>query len=473
MSVDATIIGAGPNGLAAAITLARAGKSVIVYEANETIGGGARSAKLTLPGFVHDTCSAIHPLAIASPFFRALPLEKFGLAWIQPPLEVAHPFDDGTAALLTRDVAQTASQFPRDARAYAALFAPLARNAEKILSDVLGPFPFPPRHPLALAQFGIPALAPAAWLARALFRDEPARGLFAGLAAHAILPLDKPITSAFGLIMGLLGHSTGWTLPRGGAQKITDALAAYIRSLGGKIVAGRRVESLDELPPTRAVLFDVTPRQLLNIAGDRLRGAYRKNLEQYRYGAGVFKMDFALDAPVPWRAKECARAGTVHLGGTLEEIIASERAVEHGAVSAAPFVLVAQPSLFDDTRAPRGKHVVWAYCHAPNGWSGDATKMIEDQIERFAPGFRARVLARHVFTPAAMEQHNANYIGGDINGGAQDLLQLFTRPAPRLNPYATPARDIFICSSSTPPGGGVHGMCGYHAANAALRGVLK
>ncbi len=466
---DALVVGSGPNGLAAAITLARAGKSVIVYEANETIGGGARSAELTLPGFIHDTCSAIHPLAVGSPFFRALPLEKFGLEWIQPPDSLAHPFDDGTAALLTRDVAATAAQFSRDARAYAALMNPLARNAEKVLDDVLGPLPFPPRHLIPLTQFGIPALFPAALLARLIFREERARAFFAGLAAHSILPLDQPITAAFGLMLGLLGHAYGWAMPRGGAQKIADALAAYLRSLGGEIIAGRRVESQEELPPARAALFDVTPRQLLKITGEKFSGGYRRALENYRYGAGVFKVDWALDAPIPWQAKECLRAGTVHLGGSFAEIVASERAVEQGRVSDAPFVLLAQQSLFDDTRAPRGKQTAWAYCHVPNGWNGDATALIENQIERFAPGFRARILARHAFTTHQMQTHNANYIGGDINGGAQDILQLYTRPAPRLNPYTTPARDIFICSSATPPGGGVHGMCGYHAARAALK----
>ncbi|MBI3536299.1 MAG: NAD(P)/FAD-dependent oxidoreductase [Chloroflexi bacterium] len=471
---DAVIVGAGPNGLAAAITIARAGHSVLVLEANETIGGGARSAQLTLPRFIHDPCSAIHPLALASPFFKALPLEKFGLDWIHPAAPLAHPLDDGTAIILERSIDATAAQLGRDARAYARLYSPFVRGAEKFVVDLLGPLPLPPRDAILFTRFGINALLPASLLARFIFRDVRARALFAGMSAHSMLSLDAPITSAFGLTLGILGHSVGWPLPRGGAQKIADALAGYLKSLGGEIVANQRVTSLDELPRAHAILFDTTPREFLNIARDRVRGIYRAQLKNFRYGAGVFKMDWALDAPIPWQAQECLRAGTVHLGGTLEEIAASERAVARGAVSARPYVLLAQQSLFDPSRAPAGKHTAWAYIHVPNNWNGDATEIIENQIERFAPGFRARILARHSYSPAQMEQHDANFVGGDINAGAQNLFQLYTRPAWNfLNPYATSLRGIYLCSSSTPPGGGVHGMCGYHAARAALREIFQ
>lgn len=464
-SYDAVVIGSGPNGLAAAITLLRAGRSVLVVEANETPGGGARSAELTLPGFVHDVCSAVHPLAANSPFFRTLPLEQHSLEWIHPPAPLAHPLDDGTAVILERSIEATSETLGADEDAYRKLMSPLVRDWPRLEPALLAPLKLP-RHPLTLARFGWRALRSAKGLAGSLFKDERARALFAGLAAHSMLPLENTATAAFGLVLGITGHAVGWPAPRGGSQKITDALVAYFKSLGGEVVVGRRVESVDEFPQARVVLCDLTPRGLLRVAGHRLPASYRRRLGRYRYGPGAFKLDWALDGPVPWRAKECLRAGTVHLGGTLDEIAASERAAWKGEHAEKPFVLLAQPSLFDPTRAPEGKHTVWAYCHVPNGSDVDMTERIEKQIERFAPGFRDRVLARSVMPPSELERRNANLVGGDINGGAQDIRQLFVRPTLRL--YSTPDKRLYICSSSTPPGGGVHGMCGYHAARAAL-----
>ena len=465
---DAVVVGSGPNGLAAAITLARTGLSVLVCEAKESIGGGARSAELTLPGFVHDICSAIHPLGVASPFFRTLPLGEHGLEWVYPPASLAHPFDDGTAALLERSVAATAQTLGPDAAAYQKLMAPLVGAWSKLADALLGPLR-PPRHPLALLWFGLRALRSARGLAERLFTGERARALFAGLGGHAIMPLERPLTAAFGLILGILGHVAGWPVARRGSQQIANALVSYLRALGGEVVTGVAISGIDDLPPARAILFDVTPRQLLRIVGSRLPVGYRRRLKRYRYGPAAFKVDWALNGPIPWTAPACTRAATVHVGGTLAEIAASERAVWQGCDHDRPFVLVAQQSLFDPTRAPAGKHVAWAYCHVPNGSTYDMTERIERQIERFAPGFRDRILARSVMSPAMLERYNPNYIGGDINGGVQDLWQLFTRPTFRLVPYSTPAQGLYICSSSTPPGGGVHGMCGYFAARAALR----
>ncbi|HEY3550816.1 MAG TPA: NAD(P)/FAD-dependent oxidoreductase [Gaiellaceae bacterium] len=465
---DAVVVGAGPNGLAAAIVLAREGLSVRVVEAAHSVGGGARSAELTLPGFVHDICSAIHPLGIASPLFRTLPLAEHGLDWVESPAPLAHPFDDGTAALLERSREAAASTLGDDAERWRRLFAPLARDAEPLLEDVLAPLHLP-AHPVALARFGARAAPPATTLARLSLRGAKARGLFAGLAAHSMLPLGRPPSAAFGLMLGLLGHAVGWPFPSGGSQRLSDALASYLRSLGGEIETGHRVESLAELGGARAILLDVTPRGLLELAGDRLPARYRGRLERYRYGPGVFKLDWALDWPIPWRAEECTRAATVHLGATLEEIAASEAAPGRGELAERPYVLLAQQSLFDPTRAPAGRHTAWAYCHVPNGSTVDMTARIERQVERFAPGFRRRILARSALGPAALERHNPNYVGGDINGGAATLSQLFTRPVARISPYSTPLPGVFLCSSSTPPGGGVHGMCGYHAAQAALR----
>jgi phytoene dehydrogenase-like protein len=465
---DAVVVGAGPNGLAAAIVLAQAGGSVRVLEARGTVGGGARSAELTLPGFVHDVCSAIHPLGVASPFFQTLPLAEHGLEWIEPPAALAHPFDDGSAVLLERSQDAEVPGLGEDESRWRRLFAPLARDAEPLLEDVLAPLHLP-AHPILLARFGARAALSATALARLSFRGARARGLFAGLAAHSMLPLERPPSAAFGLMLGLLAHSVGWPLPRGGSQRLSDALASQLRSLGGEIETGRRAESLDELGDARPVLLDVTPRGLLALAGDRLPARYRRRLEHYRYGPGVFKLDWALDGPIPWRAEECALAATVHLGATLEEIAASEAAPFRGEVAERPYVLLAQQSLFDPTRAPAGRHTAWAYCHVPNGSTVDMTARIEAQVERFAPGFRERILARSALGPAELESYNENYVGGDINGGAANLSQLFTRPVARVSPYTTPLPGVFLCSASTPPGGGVHGMCGFHAARAALR----
>jgi phytoene dehydrogenase-like protein len=464
---DAVVVGAGPNGLAAAITLARAGAAVLLVEAKETIGGGTRSAALTLPGYTHDVCSAIHPLGVVSPFFRTLPLDQFGLEWVYPPVELAHPLGNGEAALITRSVEETADRLGRDGRAYRRLFAPLVARYEELLHEFLGPLRLP-KYPLTMARFGMRAILPAATLARMLYRNDPARALFAGMAAHAIMPLERPATAGFGLILTTLAHAVGWPMARGGSQQIADALGAYFESLGGRIETGRTVESVDELPQARAYLLDVTPRQLTRIAGGRLPRRYRRQLSRYRYGPGVFKIDYALAGPIPWRAAGVHQAATVHVGGTLPEIAASERAVWQGQPSERPFVLVVQQSQFDSSRAPNGNHTAWAYCHVPNGSPQDMTGRIEAQIERFAPGFRDCVLARHTHSAAQLEGYNPNYIGGDINGGVQDLGQLFTRPVASLSPYRTPASGIYICSSSTPPGGGVHGMCGYYAAQAAL-----
>jgi phytoene dehydrogenase-like protein len=465
---DAIVIGAGPNGLAAAITLARAGRSVLVLEAGETIGGGCRSAELTLPDFVHDICAAIHPYAAGSPFLRGLPLEDYGVAWVHPPAAMAHPLDDGRVALLERSIDASGKTLGPDADAWRRLIEPFAAHWDALAGDILGPLRIP-RYPLLTARFGIEALRSARGLAEGIFRGSVARAMVAGIGAHALLPLDQPPTAAAAIVMGTLAHVAGWPMARGGSQTVADALGAYLRTLGGEIRTNSLVQSLDELPPARAVLCDVTPRQLLALAGDRLPASYRRALRRYRYGPGVCKVDFALDGPILWRASECAQAGTVHLGGMLEEIAAAEQAVWRGETPERPFVLLAQQSLFDPTRAPDGKHTAWAYCHVPSGSPCDMSARIERQIERFAPGFGDRILARHVMTAPDLEAHNPNYIGGDITGGVQDLFQLFTRPTVSLDPYRTPAPGLYLCSSSTPPGGGVHGLCGYFAARSALR----
>jgi len=468
MEFDAIVVGSGPNGLAAAITLARQGWKVQVIEAKDTVGGGMRTAELTLPGFRHDICSAIHPLGMGSPFFRTLDLSGYGLEWIQPELPLAHPFEDGTAVALQQSLDYTKQGLGRDGAAYGRLLGPIVRNWDAVAQEFLGPLRLP-RHPLVMAQFGLRALWPAKSTAKALFRAEKSRAFFAGLAAHAIMPLEWPTTTAFGLMLAALGHVVGWPLPRGGSQAIADALAAYLVDLGGEIVTGHEVKSLGELPDARAVLLDVTPRQVLQIAGEQLPNRYRHQLEKYRYGPGVFKIDWALSEPIPWRAEACRRAGTVHIGPTLEEICASEQAVWQGKHSGRPYTLVTQQSLFDGTRAPNGQHTGWAYCHVPHGSSEDMTAVIEGQIERFAPGFYDCILAKHTMTADDFQRYNPNYIGGDINGGVQNWRQLFTRPVPRLNPYSTPLPNLFLCSSSTPPGGGVHGMCGTYAAQSVLK----
>ena len=439
-----------------------------VLEAEDRVGGGASSAELTLPGFVHDLGSAIHPLGYASPFFATLPLEEHGLEWVHPPAPLAHPLDDGTAAVLERSAEKTGATLGRDAEAYRNLMDPLTEDARRIQKTLTGSTRLP-RHPLALASAGLRSLGSARGFAGAAFGGERARALFAGNAAHSFLALEKRPSALFGLVLGTLGHAFGWPLPKGGSQSISDALASYLISLGGEVFTGVRVRSVEEVPKTRTVLFDVTPRQLLDIAGVHFTERYRGALKRYRYGPGVFKLDLALDGPIPWTAEECLRAGTVHLGGTLEEISAGEAAVARGEHPERPFVLLAQQSLFDPTRAPAGKHTVWAYCHVPNGSTFDMTQRIEAQIERFAPGFGDRVLARSAWGPADLEGWNANLVGGDINGGYMDVRQLFARPMMRTNPYSTSAPGLYLCSSSTPPGGAVHGLCGFMAARSALR----
>lgn len=469
---DAVVVGSGPNGLAAAIHLAQHRQSVLVVEAKSTVGGGARSAELTLPGFVHDVCSAIHPLGKASPFFSRLPLEQHGVEWVDPPAPLAHPLDDGSAVIVERSVEETARDLGRDSSPYRRLMSPLVRNWDLLAEQLLGP-PRLPRHPFALAQFGLRAMRSASGLATGLFDAERARAAFAGCAAHSILPLERPLTASFGLILGGSAHAVGWPLPAGGSQRLADGLASYFRSLGGVIETNRPVTSFEELDGAGVVLFDTTPRQVVSIAGSHLPPGYRRRLTRFRYGPGVFKLDLALDGPIPWKAEECARAGTVHVGGTLNEIAESEQAPHRNLHAEKPFVLVAQQSLFDSSRAPLGKQAVWAYCHVPNGSTVDMSDPILSQIERFAPGFRDRIVARSTMSSVDLEEYNGNYIGGDISAGAHTGLQLLARPVLRLNPYSTPNPRIFICSASTPPGAGVHGMCGYFAARAALRRLRR
>ena len=462
------VVGSGPNGLAAAVVLAEAGRPVVVLEGEEVLGGGCRSAELTLPGFVHDTCSTVQSLALASPFLSGLPLADHGLELVHPDAPLAHPLDDGSAVVLERSVEQTARGLGADGAAYQRLLAPLVAHAEGLLGDILAP-PRPPRHPLLLARFGLSAVRSANGLARSRFEGERARALLAGCCAHSILSLRAPVSAAFGIVLAMSAHRVGWPVARGGSQRLADALASHLRSLGGEIETSQPVGSLDELPPAAATLLDVTPRQLLRLAGERLPSTYRRRLSRYRYGPGVFKLDWALDGPIPWTAPEVARAGTVHVGGTLEQVAASEQAAFGGEHHERPFVLLVQPTLFDPTRAPEGRHTAWAYCHVPHGSTRDMTRAIEAQVERFAPGFADRVLARSAMDSAEVERRNPNCVGGDINGGVQDLRQLLTRPLARAVPYSTPLPGVYLCSSSTPPGGGVHGMCGFHAARAALR----
>ncbi len=468
---DAIVLGSGPNGLAAAIALQQKGLSVLLIEGKTTIGGGLRTAELTLPGFYHDICSAIHPFGASSPFFSTLPLAQYGLEWIFPPVSAAHPFDDGTAAALFGSITDTARTLGIDEQAYHRLLDPLIESWPQLLPQILGPLTWP-AHPLDLARFGLIGLPPVTTLAHR-FHTREARGLLAGMAAHAMLPLTNLSTAAVALVFLLLGHSKGWPLARRGSIAVAEALAQYFKALGGTIQTGTFIQSLSQLPSSRALFLDVSPRKLLQLGGHRWSSLYRWQLERYRYGMGVFKVDWALAAPIPFSAAACREAGTVHLGGSFEEIKASEAQTAAGGHPQNPFILLAQQSLFDPWRAPEGQHTGWAYCHVPNGSRRDCTETIERQVERFAPGFRERILARHVMDTSQMEEYNPNYIGGDINGGSFDIGQLFTRPALRRSPYRTSQKGIYLCSASTPPGGGVHGMCGYHAAKRALKDLFR
>jgi phytoene dehydrogenase-like protein len=463
----AVVVGAGPNGLAAAIVLAQAGLRVEVFEAEPQPGGGARTLPLTLPGYMHDFGSAVHPMALASPFFSTLPLGDYGLEWIQPSAPLAHPLDDGTAVILERNLDKAEAALGEDGKQWRRMFGPFAERWSQLAPEVLRPVSLFPKHPFLMARLGLMGFPSANAVAQFWFRSPRTRALFAGLAAHSILSLEEPLSSAFGIMLGATAHAVGWPIPKGGAQAITKALCAHLSKLGGEIHVSSRVENLSQLGKYDVALCDVTPRQLVRIAGERLSPGYRRKLEAYRYGPAVFKVDYALSSPIPWKAPECARAATVHIGGTLEEFVVSEDAMRHGREAERPFVLLAQPTLFDPSRAPEGKHIGWAYCHVPNGSQVDMLPRIEAQIERFAPGFRDCVLERRAFSPASLEAMDANLVGGDIGGGLSNLPQFLLRPTRRF--YATSARDIFICSSSTPPGGGVHGMCGYNAAKLALK----
>lgn len=465
---EAVVIGSGPNGLAAAIELARGGVDVLVVEADDEVGGGTRSAELTRPGFLHDVCSAVHPMGVLSPFFRQLPLDRFGLEWIRPPASVAHPMPDGEAVMIWRDLERTAEALGRDGRRYRQLIAPLLRDPHGLLADAMGPLGIP-SHPIQMTRFGLRAAFSANRLARLLFREDRARALLAGCAGHSVLPLSQPLTAALGVLFALTAHVDDWPVARGGSRSIAAALAGYLEHLGGRIETGRRITRLDELPAASVILFDTSPDQLASIGGEALPSRYRKRLGRYRYGPGAFKLDWALDGPIPWQDPRCLEASTVHVGGTLEEICASEKDMYAGRHSDRPYLILCQQSQFDATRAPAGQHTGYAYCHVPAGSTLDRTEVVEAQIERFAPGFRDRILARHVTTAADFEAHNPNYRGGAITGGVADALQLFNRPVTRLDPYSTPNPRLFICSAATPPGGGVHGLGGYYAARSALK----
>ncbi|MDQ3393621.1 MAG: NAD(P)/FAD-dependent oxidoreductase [Bacteroidota bacterium] len=468
---DAVVIGSGPNGLAAAIAMQREGLSVIVIEGKASIGGGMRTEELTLPGYHHDVCSAIHPLGADSPFFRTVPLEEHGMEWIYPHLALAHPLDDGTVGQMYHSIEDTAKSFGIDGSAYIDLMQPFTKRWNDLVIDILGPLRIP-NNPLLMARFGLKAMQSATGLANATFKNPVTKGFFAGLAAHSMIPLDKISTSAIGLVLGILGHHKGWPLPKGGSQKIADAMVSYFKKLGGTVETNHMVKSLKELPSSHALIFDTNTIQMMKIAGHKFSSLYKFQLNRFKYGVGVFKVDYAYEGKIPFKSELCKKAGTVHLGGTIEEIARSEKDAWLGKHSERPFVLLTQQSTFDDTRAPEGKSTVWAYCHVPQGSPVDMSAHIDNQIERFAPGFKERILARHTISAAQYESHNPNYYGGDINAGAQDVTQIFTRPALRLSPYATSAKGIYICSSSTPPGGGVHGMCGYYAAKKACKDIF-
>ncbi len=468
---DAVVVGAGPNGLAAGIVLQQAGISTLIIEGSNTIGGGVRSSELTLPGFVHDICSSIYPFGVGSLFLGQLPLRDFGLKWIFPEAAVAHPFDDGRAILLRKSVAETAEQFGNGAVGYKKLMEKIVADWDDIGGDFLGPLTFP-KHPAKYINFGLKAIQPATVLAKRYLKDPYSRALLAGIIGHAILPLENMASSGLGLVLGALGHKNGWPFPEGGAQQLANAMAAYFKHLGGEIQTNMWINSMEELPPHKAVLFDTTPRHLLYMKGLKFPYLYKKQLQRFKYGQGVFKMDWALSDPIPFTAKNCLQSATMHLGGTMEEIALSERLAWEGKHAEKPFVLLVHQTLLDKTRAPEGKHTAWAYCHVPHGSTKNMTEVIENQVERFAPGFRQTILARHTMNAMEMQQHNPNYIGGDIIGGAVNLRQLFTRPSVRISPYSTPVKGIYLCSSSTPPSGGVHGMCGYHAAKKAIQDLF-
>jgi len=469
---DAVVVGSGPNGLSAAVALARAGASVLVLEAAEQTGGGTRTAELTLPGFHHDVCSAVHTTGILSPFFRALPLEEHGLRWIRPRASVAHPLDDQPAVMMWKSVEETAVGLGADARSYQALIAPFLGNPDGFFRDALGPLGWP-LHPGIFMRFGMKAMWPARLFANWRFQQSRAKALFAGCAGHSILPLDKMFTAALGLIFSIAGHVEPWPVAAGGSQAISRALGSLLRTLGAQIRTGVRVTSAAELPAARVYLFDTSPDQLGSIAKSALPKGYLGRLGRYRYGPGAFKLDWALDGPIPWRDPNCLQASTVHLGGTLEEIAAGEAAMFRGKHPRRPYVLLCQQSQLDPSRAPQGQHTGYAYCHVPGGSTVDMTEAIENQVERFAPGFKDRILARHTMNTHDFHRYNPNFVGGAITGGVADMFQLFTRPVARLNPYTTPNPRLFICSASTPPGGGVHGMCGYHAAKIALTRIER
>jgi phytoene dehydrogenase-like protein len=468
------VVGSGPNGLSAAVALAREGHHVTVYEANPEIGGGASTRQLTIPGFHHDVCSAVHPMGVTSPFFRTLPLKEYGLEWIHPPILMAHPFDDGTAASLVRSVEATAySMGSKDGPAYRRLMDPFVRNWEPLLADALEPPIHIPRKPILMARLGRFGFPPARTIANRLFVSDRARAFFLGIAAHVLLPMENAPTAAFGIMLALAGHAGGWPISRGGSQSISNALAGILRNHRGEVVTSSPITSLARFDRADAVVLDLTARQVLKLAADRLPSNYRSQLQKFRYGPGVFKIDWALSGPIPWKALECRQAGTIHLGASSDEIAESAAKAWYGQEDKNPFILLAQPSLFDPTRCPPGSHTAWAYCHVPHGSTTDQSEVIERKIERFAPGFRDLILARNTLNTQQLEAHNANLVGGDINGGVQDVMQLLFRPACRLDPYSTPAKGLFICSASTPPGGAVHGMCGYNASRSVLRYFVR
>jgi phytoene dehydrogenase-like protein len=471
-SYDAIVIGAGPNGLSAAIQLARHGLSVCIFESNKQIGGGARSEQLTLPNFIHDVCSAVHPMGCVSPFFNTLPLREHGLEWIESPLALAHPFDDEPAAFLSKSIQQTAENLERDKQSYLDLIGPFVNNTETLLTEILKPLRIP-KHPFLMARFGLAAMRSASDLANSKFKTPRGKAIFSGCAAHSMVALNKIATASFGISLAIVAHLVGWPIIKGGSQKVIDCLQKYFTSLGGEIETGRKIESIKSLPAARAILMALTPKQVATVAGYQLPQKFRDRLLKYRYGPGIFKIDWALDGPIPWKDPACSRSATLHLGSTFDEILQSESDAWNGKISSKPFVILAQPSLFDSTRAPAGKHTGWAYCHVPHGSDLDMIEAIENQVERFAPGFKDLILARHTFNSTQLHQHNENIIGGDIGGGANNFMQFIARPVFKWDPYSTPNSRIFICSSSTPPGGGVHGMCGYNAANSVLEKVFN